>query len=428
MCPTRTHPLTPPTPAPFHTPVRCAFFACVPQWDGVYFFVRASRASDSGGATALYVLEEAPTLLLLALYTQQVLVWAHSYHTASGSEALYSRRVVPIAAAANLTVWLATVGIWVAIAATRGTAGIDPDAWSLASAGVAAGAFLGAGVALSVYGALLARTVRAAPLGLALRTSQLRVVRAVSGCCTAAFLLRAGALLAAAWADVADYRGFDDSFSGVGAAVTVAFFAVTELLPLSVLLWYHRPRARSAAARARARGTGGAGGASSPRSPFAGSGGGGSSGDGGYDGAVSPSFIAGAVRALRFSFSPPSAARQRSPKQPSGGEEGSGSNGSSPPRGQWRLIGAVLGALALRTNRAPQRGPTALLRPGSSGGDGTERTRLLQAPQEGYGAVVEFDAEGLESARAGAAAAAAVGGAGGARGSNGSSAAGAAPR
>ena len=392
--------------------MRCAFFACVPQWDGVYFFVRASRASDSGGATALYVLEEAPTLLLLALYTQQVLVWAHSYHTASGSEALYSRRVVPIAAAANLTVWLATVGIWVAIAATRGTAGIDPDAWSLASAGVAAGAFLGAGVALSVYGALLARTVRAAPLGLALRTSQLRVVRAVSGCCTAAFLLRAGALLAAAWADVADYRGFDDSFSGVGAAVTVAFFAATELLPLSVLLWYHRPRARSAAARARARGTGGAGGASSPRSPFAGS------GDGGYDGAVSPSF---------FSFSPPSVARQqRSPKQPSGGEEGSGSSSGSPPRSQWRLIGAVFGALALRTSRAPQRGPTALLRPGSSGGDGTERTRLLQAPQEGYGAV-EFDAEGLESARAGAAAAA-VGGAGGARGSGGGSAAGAAPR
>lgn len=43
----------------------------VPSWDGVYFYVKMS-GEGGGTATALYALDETPTLLLTFLFSLQV--------------------------------------------------------------------------------------------------------------------------------------------------------------------------------------------------------------------------------------------------------------------------------------------------------------------------------------------------------------------
>ena len=90
--------------------LRCLFFSLVPVWDGVYFYVRMT--SDAPVDTGLYVLEELPTLLLLTMFSQQLLVWARSYHMATNTVALYTGRVVRAVWAANAAAYAFQVLVW----------------------------------------------------------------------------------------------------------------------------------------------------------------------------------------------------------------------------------------------------------------------------------------------------------------------------
>ena len=158
--------------------MRCVFFAIVPTWDGVYFYVRMS--SDQPVDTGLYVLEEFPTLLLITMYSQQLLVWARSYHMATHSVATYTGTVVGCVWVFNAAAYLMQVLIWALYDHTSspraGGVAVDSDAWSLTSAVLHAAEFFVIAGFLAGYGVGVHRTVHAAPVSLQMRAKQMRAI------------------------------------------------------------------------------------------------------------------------------------------------------------------------------------------------------------------------------------------------------------
>jgi hypothetical protein len=259
------------------------FFFVVPEWDGVYFYVRMTSSSPID--TGYYVLEELPTLLLTTLYCQQLLVWAQSYHTATKSIGTYNTTVVRSIWAFNVFAYGTQVLIWVLYDRTQGA--IDSDAWSLTASALHAVYFFIIAAALTGYGLGVRRSVRTAPVGLQVRVRQMRAVLVVTATCSFAFLARSTALIAASYEAYTDADGFDEKLTPGDVAGSALFFLLTELLPLVTIL-----RHNSSVPGSRGRGRSSAGGMGSPRAGSAG----GSSGSGG-----------GPLRVLRRMFSGSSA-------------------------------------------------------------------------------------------------------------------------
>ena len=269
--------------------LRCLFFGLVPIWDGVYFYVRMT--SDAPVDTSLYVMEELPTLLLLTMFSQQLLVWARSYHMATNTVAAYTGRVVPAVWLANGAAYAFQVIVWALYdhtsQARAGAPSVDSDAWSLLSAVVHAVEFFAIAAALTAYGVGVHRTVHAAPVSLQMRAKQMRAIVLVTATCTAAFLIRSGALVAASYAAFTNAGGFDNSLTVGDLAGSALFFVATELLPLAIVL---RNNGRIPGANRR----GGAAGAASPganKRGARGGGGGGSAGRGGGGGGLRSFFL-----------------------------------------------------------------------------------------------------------------------------------------
>jgi hypothetical protein len=218
--------------------VRCVFFAVVPSWDGVYFYVRMT--SDKPQDTGLYVLEETPTLLLITLYSQQLLVWARSYHMATSSVEVYQYTVLTAVWAFNVLAYVLQVLIWALYdhtsSSNAGSLSVDSDAWSLISALLHTVEFFAVAVVLGAYGKGVYRTVHEAPVSLATRTKQLRPIVLVSATCTAAFLVRSGSLVAASYAAWTNADGFDDELTLGDVISSLLFFVCTELVPLVIVL------------------------------------------------------------------------------------------------------------------------------------------------------------------------------------------------
>jgi hypothetical protein len=229
------------------------FFVVVPVWDGVYFYVRMTSADPID--TGLYVLEEAPTLLLVTLHSQQLLVWAQSFHTATGTVDTYHRVVVRGVWAANAFVWAVQGLVWGLYDRTAGA--LDADAWSLTAAALHAAAFATIAAALTAYGVGVRQSVRAVPVGLHVRVRQMRAILCVTATCSAAFLARSAALVAAAYAGYTDAGGFDDSLTPGDLAGSALFFLLTELLPLAVVLRHNGSVPGSRKAGRAAAGAGG---------------------------------------------------------------------------------------------------------------------------------------------------------------------------
>jgi uncharacterized membrane protein YgcG len=265
--------------------LRCLFFSLVPLWDGVYFYVRMS--GDSPADTALYVLEELPSLLLLTMFSQQLLVWARSYHMATNTVATYTGRVVGAVWGCNAAAYAIQILVWALYDHTTqsrpGAPSVDADAWSLLSAIVHAAEFLATAVALTLYGIGVHRTVHAAPVSLQMRAKQMRSIVLVTATCTAAFLVRSGALVAASYAAFTDAGGFDDELTAGDLAGSALFFIATELLPLAIVL---RNNGRIPGANRRS-----APGVGSPGGSKRGGGAGGSGGGGGARGGGVRSFF-----------------------------------------------------------------------------------------------------------------------------------------
>lgn len=248
--------------------VRCAFFAVVPTWDGVYFYVRMTSSDPVD--TGYYVLEEVPTLLLLTLYSQQLLVWAQSYHTATNTIDTFTRVVVRAVWAFNAVVYVSQALIWGLYDHTAGA--IDGDAWSLTAAVLHTAAFLTVAVALLGYGLGVRRSVRSVPVGLQLRVRQMRAILCVTLTCSLAFLTRCVALVVASYAGYTDAEGFDESLTAGDVAGSVLFFLITELVPLAVVLRYNGTVPGSRLSRKGGSGTFGSSGAlRAVRSPSTGS-------------------------------------------------------------------------------------------------------------------------------------------------------------
>jgi len=269
--------------------LRCLFFSLVPLWDGVYFYVRMS--GDQPADTALYVLEELPSLLLLTMFSQQLLVWARSYHMATNTVATYTGRVVGAVWGCNAAAYAIQVLVWALYDHTTqsrpGAPSVDADAWSLLSAIVHAAEFLATAAALTLYGVGVHRTVHAAPVSLQMRAKQMRSIVLVTATCTAAFLIRSGALVAASYAAFTDAGGFDEELTAGDLAGSALFFVATELVPLAIVL---RNNGRIPGANRRsAPGVGSPGGAKRG----GGGGGGGSGGGGGARGGARSFFSFG---------------------------------------------------------------------------------------------------------------------------------------
>ncbi len=271
-------------PEPQPLAARVAFFAAVPQWSGVYFYVRMT--SSNVYQTGLYVLEEVPTLLLVTLHSQQLLAWADSYSTAMGTPAAYGgvlRRVY----AGNGLLYVAQIVIWVAYDRTQAV--LDTDYWSLIAAVLHLLAVLVVAAGLIRYGRLVRSAVQVVPTSLQLRMRQVRNVDIMVTVCSVAFTVRCVALVGASWATFTDATGFADSETGADVAMTALFFVTTELGPLCLILWYHsaRPGRRTRRAKAGQYRT-----ASAGRKRLS---------------------LSAAIRSMRFSFSPMSAPRDKGP-------------------------------------------------------------------------------------------------------------------
>jgi hypothetical protein len=208
----------------------------VPAWDGVYFYVRMT--STSVRDTFLYVLEEIPTLFLLTLYSQQLLVWAQSYHTATNTMDIYRYIVVRGIWACNIFTYVLQILVWILFDHTTNT--IDPDAWSLTTAILHALAFLGIALGLLRYGLGVRKSVQTVPVGLQLRIKQMQAILRVTAICSLAFLIRAIALVIASYAAFIDVDGFDESLTPSDLSLSVLFFLFTELLPLLIILNHNR--------------------------------------------------------------------------------------------------------------------------------------------------------------------------------------------
>ena len=351
----RSPPSPPPHPPlfPRALPARAVFFFCIlfsaAQPEGVFFFLRLTGFETSW----LYYLEELPSLIILTLFTQQVLGWARSYHVAVGEEARYDGCVLRAAIAGNAAVIGAQVALWGAYFGTRGR-GVDPDVFSVAAASVHALSFLLCGAAMCAYGVANSAVVRSLSLGLALRLRQLRELTALYAACTAAFVLRAVALAVASWANLYNVNSVRDTVTPGDAAASVVVYVFTELLPLWSILHHHRPRGRAGSGG----GGGGASGAASPvelGSPYA---------------AVARS----PQRAPRFAFSPTRGKAGRAGKAAAGAGGEAAAGAAAPPAGGTMGTGSALWMLGAMTLAALGLG-------GSGGGGGrqapSERQRLL---------------------------------------------------
>ena len=411
------------------SPARAVFFFCIlfsaAQPEGVFFFLRLTGFETSW----LYYLEELPSLIILTLFTQQVLGWARSYHVAVGEEARYAGCVLRAAIAGNALVIAAQVALWGAYFGTRGR-GVDPDVFSVAAASVHAASFLLCGAAMCAYGVANSAVVRSLSLGLALRLRQLRELTALYAACSAAFVLRAVALAVASWANLYNVNNVRTTVTPGDAVASVVIYVFTELLPLWCILHHHRPRGRL-------QGAPGVPGAPSPvelRSPYS----------------ASPLSPPGQQRAPRFAFSPTrggkagkagkagasgaagaagaAAAAQQPPPPPPPpagatmgtgnalwmlgamtlaalGLGGGGGGAPQPPSERQRLLGSAGGRARLGV-RSPSSGSSG---GGGFGGRGSGRSsRSSSAAGEGEG---EGEGEGaavvLVAAAAGAVAAAA---------------------
>jgi len=314
--------------------------------------------------TGLYYLEEVPTLLMLTLYTQQVLKLAEVYHLSVGEQERYTKRILHWFVVGNCAVVLFQLAIWCAYFETKGR--VDPDVWSVVAASVHAASFATAAGAMGMYGSLNNAFLAKLSMGVAERRVQLRQSLLLSAPCTLALLIRSIALAGASWANLLNWNSVRDTVTAGDAVVSILVYFFTEIVPLGAILYFNRLRGRtrvSLPGDVTARG--------GPATALLSAGG----------GQVSPS----AVRTLRFNFSPkkvapslgegtaeaegegvslPKEPRQPPPLPPPPIPEGGGSMGTGKVvRG---LFGMVLVALGVRGS-------------GEASGTAGEKTSLLGA-------------------------------------------------
>lgn len=249
----------------------------MPQWKGVYFYVRLDPTRDTLSLEALHVLAELPTLLFLAIYSQQLLTWAKSFYIGRGAAGTYHYFVWRLVIAGNVVAWVLQITLWT----VRGAAptALDAALLSLAAAALNAVSFLVIAVCLASYGVRLAADISTAPLGLDLRATGVTALVRLNTVLSVAFLIRVLAVLIISWVAYVDFNGFDEQFDVTDVALSICFFVFTEVVPLSAILYWNRPISRRSRRSAPLASRGGR----SPKSP------------------ASPGKIAASLHAMRFS-------------------------------------------------------------------------------------------------------------------------------
>ena len=384
---------------------RVIFFLLAPGWTGVYFYIQldSTGRGDSALTETLHILLEAPTLVFLALYSQQVLVWAEAYYVGLGNISYYNKRVWPTVAGANALAIAVQSTLWVVhIAAPQKT---NPLALSLAAAVLNALIFFSVAIAMTVLGISLNRSVSSAPLGLALRTASVRAVTTVNAICGIVFVARAIALAGISYTAYVDLRGFDESTGTLDLSADAVFFILTELVPLIVILVFHSPRKRL---RRKAKNT------LKTRS----------NADAGIDEQLeaavaaaavplrtptTPGRVSSALQTLRFSLSPQYAGGGSSSNETID-DEATAALFAQRARTQTSLVSAAWAFFRLIAVGASEGGGGG--GGGSSGGSGGEKLHLISPTSGGvevksanYGALggsEETAADSLESTRAAA--------------------------
>jgi uncharacterized membrane protein YgcG len=332
---------------------------------------------------------EAPSLVYIALYSQQVLVWAEAYFVGRSEMGLYKSHAWPAVVCTNVLAILVQLTLWLVNATSPRS---DPKALSLTTAVLNAIVFSSVAVVMTVLGVALNRSVASAPLDLLQRSASVRSVTTLNVICSVAFVLRAVALAVIAYVAFIDLRGFDEATGPEETALDAFFFVATELVPLAAILFFHRPRARLRRKTAKSPRGGHLDDASNYASP------------------QSPGRISAALQTLRFSISP------RSDDGSEAADEDSSALNSQGERKRTNTASAVWALLSLLVVGVSVGG-------GSSGGGGgggngsSEKSRLLSTTTRSddggrgsYGAVEakvigddrEAASKSLENARAGA--------------------------
>lgn len=218
---------------------RAVFFSFAPRWSSFYSYVRmTSTGPDNAlpvGAAWLYVLDEVPSLGLVAMLSFQLLQWLRSYYSFTHEPAAYLswKRGLLLAHGGIIT---AQVGIWIAYGAAPASA----ELLSLLQACMYASAFVTIAVCMCVYGIRVTLKFASVTVGLNKRTRTQRDVLVVSICVCGAMLMRAAALVSTAVAAAAHVNDFETNKSPSAIAVTAIVFILLEICPLALILRYNR--------------------------------------------------------------------------------------------------------------------------------------------------------------------------------------------
>lgn len=151
--------------------------------------------------------------------------------------ARYKQRLLPALWGVNVGLYTVQALVWCLYPTTPS---VDAEVWSLLSAFLHASAFGTVGVWMLLHGGAAAAAVERTTVRMELRTRKLRELRVTTFTVTALLCLRVLALVTAAFISVAHPAALDTEVDAVASSVMVAYYGVTELVPVGIILFFQR--------------------------------------------------------------------------------------------------------------------------------------------------------------------------------------------
>ncbi|EQC33029.1 hypothetical protein SDRG_09549 [Saprolegnia diclina VS20] len=177
-----------------------------------------------------YAADELPNLLFFSLYLLMGLFWAEVYYNATDQVDFFSYVVKPTAMTLHVCAYILQIALWVLYADPwrsedhyigRGYAAYTTTMFSIVT------------LAFLVYGRLAYIELRSVPVDLGVRSKKLKEVTRMTVVCTTCFTSRSLLVI---------YLAQDHVQLGTHLSwgVILLFYALLELLPIGVILHFHR--------------------------------------------------------------------------------------------------------------------------------------------------------------------------------------------
>ncbi|KAF0715788.1 Aste57867_3157 [Aphanomyces stellatus] len=216
------------------TAIRTGFLLAVGLYDWCQVAVAGvlSDACEKNAVErqAFYILDQLPNMLFFSIYLVMGLFWAEIYYNATDQLEVFTHVVKPVSKVIHVAAYLLQLGLW----------GLYADPWRSEDhyfgrgyAAFSATVFGIVTVAFLVFGRLAFVELRAVPVDLPIRAKKLKEVTAMTTICTTCFTCRSLLVLYLSQ----DHVQLSDHLTWV---MIVLYYSIFELLPIVVILHFHR--------------------------------------------------------------------------------------------------------------------------------------------------------------------------------------------